>query len=89
MLQRFEISGMSMSPTLQPGDRVLVRTGGKICAGDCIVFVKAGLKMIKRAVQKIGTRWHVRGDNLNESTDSLEYGEIEERSIVGRVIYRY
>lgn len=86
---RFQIEGKSMAPTFQPGDRVLVWRWGTVRQGDTVVFSKNGMTMVKRAVQKNGDRWIMRGDNFSESTDSLDFGEVTESEVVGKVISSY
>lgn len=86
---RFEIAGTSMLPSFQPGSRVLVFRWGMIKKGDTVVFSKNGLKMIKRAAEKVGDRWIMRGDNFTESTDSLDFGEVREEDIAGKVVGVY
>lgn len=77
-----------MFPAFQPGDRILVWRWGAVRQGDTVVFSKNGMTMVKRAVQKNGNRWIMRGDNFSESTDSLDFGEIHENEIIGKVVMR-
>lgn len=86
---RFQIEGESMLPSFRSGNRVLVWRYGTVRKGDVVVFSKGGLTMVKRAVEWNGDRWVVRGDNISASTDSLDFGGVEERSIIGKVIARY
>ena len=86
---RFEVSGDSMSPQFESGDRVVVFCWVKIQPGNVIVFAKNGLRMIKRAIQKNAERWTVRGDNYSASTDSLDFGYVSEEEIIGRVVRKY
>lgn len=85
----FEISGPSMLPTFQPGDRVLVWRWGTVRQGDTVIFSKNGMTMVKRAVSKNGDRWIMKGDNWRESSDSGDFGEIKEEEMVGKVILKY
>lgn len=78
-----------MVPTFQPGDRVLVWRWGTVRQGDTVVFSKNGMTMAKRAVQKNGDRWIMRGDNFSESTDSLDFGDVREDEMIGKVITAY
>jgi signal peptidase I len=86
---RFQISGHSMTPTFQPGNRVLIWRWGTVRQGDTVVFSKNGITMVKRAVQKNGDRWIMRGDNFSESTDSLDFGEVREDEMIGKVVTAY
>lgn len=78
-----------MVPTFQSGNRILVWRWGAVRQGDTVVFSKNGMTMVKRAVQKNGDRWIMRGDNFSESTDSLDFGEVAESEVVGKVIGSY
>jgi len=75
-----------MLPTFQSGARVFVYRWGAIRKGDIVVFQKNGRLLIKRAVQKVGDRWCLRGDNLKES---IEYDNIDRDAIKGRVLFSY
>lgn len=86
---RYEITGESMVPAFQPGERVLVWRWGTVRQGDTVVFSKNGMTLVKRAVEKNGDRWLMRGDNWTQSTDSLDFGEINNTEIGGKVIGKY
>lgn len=85
---RFEITGKSMEPSLHNDDRVVTWNWGRLKKNDVVVFLKGGLTMVKRLAERDGKKWLVRGENLTESTDSLDFGGVEERDIVGKVIFR-
>ncbi|MEH1100224.1 S24/S26 family peptidase [Micromonospora sp. CPCC 205561] len=84
------VSGPSMSPTLRPGDAVLVRRGGRaVRPGDVVVAVfrsRPELLVVKRAVRPQDGGWWLRGDNEFVADDSRAYGVAEVR---GRVVARY
>ena len=42
------VAGLSMIPTLAPGERLLVRYDGPIVLGDLVVFKHAGQIDVKR-----------------------------------------
>ena len=86
---RFQIEGESMLPAFKNGDRVLVWRWGSVREGDTVVFCKAGMTMVKRVAKKNGDRLHLRGDNVSASTDSLDFGEVGVKEVVGRVVIRY
>lgn len=91
---RFRVSGTSMAPTLEPGDRVLVdprayrrhtpRSGDLVLARHPF---RAGLKLIKRvtAVSDDGG-CSLAGDNPEASTDSRIFGAVPVDSVLGRVV---
>jgi nickel-type superoxide dismutase maturation protease len=95
-LRRFVVQDTSMSPVLQPGDRVVVfqwRWAWRPRAGAVVVFTEPDRHLtfaVKRIVrvQADGTLL-VQGDNPNVSRDSREFGPVAPRLVVGSVIYRY
>lgn len=90
-LQRFEVEGASMLPTLEPGDRLLLLRSRRLTAGDVVVVPdpRDGRLVVKRATAVgIGTL-DVAGDNPAASTDSRTYGPVPAGSARGRVLYRY
>ncbi|MDJ1184312.1 nickel-type superoxide dismutase maturation protease [Roseofilum casamattae] len=91
--QRFRVSGVSMLPTLQPGDEVLVDRRAywrSPPAIDDIVILQTpdrqDLWSIKRvtAVNPDGSCF-VRGDNRAHSTDSRSFGWVPPTLLLGRV----
>ena len=84
--KRFRVTGNSMLPTLQQGDIVLLsKKFDTIQIGDIIVFShpKTNKKIIKRLQKKEGNKLFLEGDNLKESTDSREFGWIDQKDILG------
>lgn len=97
---RVEVTGASMVPTLQPGDRlVLLRRGGpwrSLRTGDLVALTDprtirdaAPRTLVKRvtALETNGVR--VEGDNPDHSTDSRVFGTVDRSLVAGRVVYRY
>jgi nickel-type superoxide dismutase maturation protease len=90
------VEGNSMTPTLKPGDRVLVdlwtyrnRTPE---TGDLVLLQGPGpVKMVKRvsAVEPGGRSLHVLGDNPAESADSRHFGPFPREKVRGKVFFRY
>jgi nickel-type superoxide dismutase maturation protease len=85
-----------MSPTLRPGDRVVVlqwSCSRRPTLGDVVVFREPDAHLtfaVKRIVGiEVDRKLSVRGDNANVSRDSREFGPITPELVVGRVIYRY
>jgi nickel-type superoxide dismutase maturation protease len=93
-LARREVEGSSMLPTLQPGDRVLLRRRrrrGHLAPGTLVAFMdprsgEARL-VIKRVAEVQGDVVRVLGDNPAASTDSRTYGPVD-RSAIGWVVLR-
>jgi len=94
------VEGPSMLPTLQPGDRVLVRRTSlaRIRSGQVVVLRRPGPQawMIKRAAAVPGEPWDDRpvpagwlavlGDNPDSSADSREFGLVPAASVLGAVV---
>jgi nickel-type superoxide dismutase maturation protease len=93
MIRRIEIIGESMTPALEPGDRVVVLGFGRLRTGDLVACVDPRDRrriMAKRmAGRDPGGGYIVLGDNSGASTDSRHFGPIDDNLIVGRLIYRY
>ena len=94
VVERLVVDGHSMSPTLQPGDRLLavrrlpLKAGAVVAAEDPR---QAGRRIVKR-VETIdeGTgRAVLVGDNPDGSTDSRHYGPVDRSAVRSRVIFRY
>ena len=89
IFSRFEVKGSSMQPNFNSGDRVFVSKFGKIMENDIIVLNKDNKNMIKRVKKILNNKYHVLGDNQNESTDSRHFGLIEKKNIKGKVLFKY
>lgn len=91
--ERFVVRGMSMAPTLLPGDRLLVRRWPRRLAPGALVVVAAPLVPRRLVVKRIssvrGAQVTVLGDNPAASTDSRSYGPLPRAALRGRVVYRY
>lgn len=96
-LRRLEVTGESMTPTLQPGDRVLVVAGlgpfrPRLRTGDLVAMAdprEPARVMVKRVAAVAGGSVEVRGDNAAASTDSRHFGPVARAAVVGRAVYRY
>jgi phage repressor protein C with HTH and peptisase S24 domain len=82
------VSGLSMIPTLAPGERLLVRLDGPIVLGDIVVFERANQFDIKRILRIEADGVFVQGDNDQVSTDSRTYGLIPHDNVIGVATYR-
>ena len=82
-----------MQPALLPGDRVLVLQWSRAFKpGDTVVYVDPERRRtiaVKRVVRADGKSVEVRGDNVNVSRDSREFGPVPRGLVLGRAIYRY
>ena len=85
------VDGSSMTPTLRPGDRLLVvrlrpRIGDVVAVRDPR---EPSRTMLKRVTTLDGDRVEVRGDNADASTDSRAFGPLPRALVLGRAVYRY
>ncbi len=74
------VSGDSMTPTLLPGDRVLVDHAARPVVGSIVLARFASrpeLLVVKRAAQPRDGRWWVLSDNRRAGTDSRTLGTAE------------
>jgi nickel-type superoxide dismutase maturation protease len=87
-----EVTGPSMVPTLQHGDRLLLQYGARIRPGDVIVLrhpFQQDLLVVKRAVELREGGWWVLGDNPYAGGDSTDYGTVPVDLVLGKVWFRY
>lgn len=102
---RVSVNGLSMAPTLLPGDHLLVRPTRSLRRGDLVVVKDPdadGRWVVKRVAalphQRVtaggrtldaGDGIILLGDNAERSTDSRQYGPVPVEAVHGRVWYRY
>ena len=83
-----------MQPTLEPGDRVLVRRLGRKPAPSLETVVvtwhpqRNKLRLIKRLKSVEETGLWLLGDNPAESTDSRQLGAVPPNLLIGEVVGR-
>ena len=83
-----------MQPTLEPGDRVLVRRLGRKPAPSLETVVvtwhpqRSKLRLIKRLKSVEETGLWLLGDNPAESTDSRQLGAVPTNLLIGEVVGR-
>ena len=94
-IKMFSVTGISMFPAYQEGDRVLIdrylwRLTG-LRAGDVVVFddprgrASLEIKRVSATPAERGT-YYLLGDNGGNSVDSRAYGSVPPSYISGRVI---
>ena len=91
-LQRVEVAGDSMRPTLEPGDRLVVWSPGPVRPGDLVAVrdPRDPARTIVKRVATVGAEGvTVVGDNPAASTDSRTFGPVPRGLLRGRVVYRY
>ncbi|MFJ6862920.1 nickel-type superoxide dismutase maturation protease [Streptomyces termitum] len=87
-----EVTGVSMVPTLLHGDRLFVRYGGRVGAGDVVVLrhpLQQDLLVVKRLIERRDAGWWVLGDNPAAEGDSRVFGTVPPELVLGRVLVRY
>ena len=83
-----------MQPTLEPGERLLVkpfRQGERPIAGQVVLAwhpERSDLRIIKRLHRSQESGYWLLGDNPEASTDSRQFGAIESRQLIGVVTGR-
>jgi nickel-type superoxide dismutase maturation protease len=87
------VRGESMVPALCPGDRLIVRLGGHVRAGNIVVARHPGGAelIVKRAFRRTPEGWWLESDNQGARgrRDSWDFGAVPDRDITGRVVGRY
>ena len=99
---RVEVAGVSMEPTLLPGDYLVATKAGVIRPGALVVVGRPGarnLEVVKRVVGVRGDRFGARllelgeywvvGDRPDRSTDSRTFGPVTKAEIKAVVRLRY
>jgi len=77
-----------MSPTLRDGDRVVVRHGAVVRAGDVVLAHFRSMPdrpVLKRAMRPDGTGWWLASDNTAAGGDSAVHGTAD---VTARVVLR-
>ena len=83
-----------MRPTLEPGDRLLVRYAASAAPGRLVLArFPDGTLAVKRAVERRETHagepgWWLLSDNPEEGVDSRHRGVVADRDVVGVVVAR-
>lgn len=86
--QRVRVEGSSMTPTLLPGDWLLVRHGARVRPGAIVLARfrrRPDLLVIKRAVAEQDGGWLLASDNAGQGSDSRQYGVADVLARVVRV----
>ncbi|MCB4377223.1 MULTISPECIES: nickel-type superoxide dismutase maturation protease [unclassified Synechococcus] len=88
------IEGRSMQPTLEPGDRVLVRrlnSSSTLRLGSVLVTwhpQRSDIRLIKRLNRIEPNGLWLLGDHQAESTDSRQLGTVATSLLIGEVVAR-
>jgi nickel-type superoxide dismutase maturation protease len=98
-VHRVEVVGDSMTPSLMPGDRLVVMSppwwrppwpvpGTVVAVRDPRLPQRLLIKRVVAVDRGAGT-FEVTGDNPAASTDSRTFGPVPRSLLVGRAVYRY
>jgi signal peptidase I len=99
---RIAIEGVSMAPTLVPGDWALVVTPDRFHRDDVVVVEhpqRPGYEIVKRLIgipggtvggRELGAdEYWVEGDFAHRSTDSREFGPVSRSNVKAKVVLVY
>lgn len=76
-----------MAPTLRAGQLVVGRETRELKPGDVVIVSHNGLEKIKRIEKQQGDLIYLLGDNAAESTDSRNFGWVQAKTIIAKVIW--
>ena len=76
-----------MAPTLRKGQLVIGRSTRELSPGDVVIVSHNGLEKIKRIEKQQGDLIYLLGDNASASTDSRNFGWVQAKSIIAKVVW--
>lgn len=76
-----------MAPTLHAGQLVIGRQTRELAPGDVVIVSHDGLEKIKRIERQQGDLIYLLGDNAATSTDSRNFGWVQAKHIVAKVVW--
>lgn len=87
----FKIAGHSMQPTILEGQKVLVSSipyfFSKPKIDDIIAFRINSKIFVKRIYSVSDNKYHVKGDNSDDSLDSKNFGFVSKNNMLGKIIF--
>jgi nickel-type superoxide dismutase maturation protease len=86
------VQGPSMVPTYYDGDRLLVRYGARVRAGDVVLARDPRLPeriLVKRAERREPEGWWLLADNPYAPGDSRQFGAVPDELVIARVLLRF
>jgi nickel-type superoxide dismutase maturation protease len=92
-LDAVQVRGLSMAPTLRPGDRLIIRRDARPpTVGDLVIARdprEPERELIKRVTAIADGGVELRGDNPGASTDGRTFGPVPPEALAWRVMFRY
>lgn len=90
-LSRIHVVGHSMQPTISSGQSVLVSGIPYVFknpkVGDIVLVKGQGKKhLVKRIARIQNNTYFVRGDNPKDSLDSKDFGVVERKNLIAKVL---
>ncbi|HWG25955.1 nickel-type superoxide dismutase maturation protease [Actinospica sp.] len=85
------VRGPSMVPSYYDGDRLLVRYGARVHAGDVVLARDPRLPeriVVKRAARRESGGWWLLADNPYAPGDSRQFGAVPDELVIARVLLR-
>lgn len=76
-----------MEPVLKEGQLVVGRFTRELRPGDVVIVSHDGMEKIKRIERQQGDLLYLLGDNPAASTDSRDFGWVEGKAIVAKVVW--
>ncbi len=76
-----------MLPALHDGQLVVGRQTHELRPGDVVIVSHNGLEKIKRIERQQGDLIYLLGDNPGASTDSRDFGWVQAKTIVAKVVW--
>lgn len=76
-----------MEPVLKQGQLVVGRYTRELQPGDVVIVSHDGLEKIKRIEKQQGDLIYLLGDNPSASTDSRDFGWVQAKHIVAKVVW--
>ncbi|MEV6110642.1 nickel-type superoxide dismutase maturation protease [Streptomyces sp. NPDC051940] len=88
-----EVSGPSMTPTVNTGDTLIVRYGARVRPGDVVLLrhpLQQDLLIVKRVVERRDGGWWVVSDNALAAfaNDSRDFGAVPDELVLARGLLR-